>query len=100
MLARAREGPAVRPRTFKQGRDVIHANRRLGYFPQPDAYGRAGNGRRAPLWKRSTVWAFANNRERGSGRTPGIPGRPRDRTLTRVDRYRFRRHHIKWHDGL
>jgi hypothetical protein len=23
------------------GRDVIHANRRIGYFPEPDAYGKA-----------------------------------------------------------
>ena len=59
-----------------KGRDVIHANRRLGYFPEPDAYGRASNGRRAPLWKRSTVWAFANGRERGGGRTPGASGTP------------------------
>ena len=38
-------------------RYVIHANRRLGYFPEPDAYGKATQGRNAPLWKRSTVWA-------------------------------------------
>ena len=36
-------------------RNVIHANRRLGYFPEPDAYGTTARGRRAPLWKRSTV---------------------------------------------
>jgi hypothetical protein len=55
-------------------RDVIHANRRLGYFPEPDAHGTASNGRRSPLWKRSTVWAFADARERGGGRKPGSPG--------------------------
>src|SRR5581483_7752466 len=33
-------------------RGVIHANRRLGYFPEPDAYGTTSKGRRAPLWKR------------------------------------------------
>src|SRR5271154_6273782 len=47
-------------------RYVIHANRRLGYFPEPDAYGTTANGRRAPLWKRSTVWATADRR-RGVG---------------------------------
>jgi hypothetical protein len=30
---------------------VIHANRRLGYFPEPDAYGTTMKGRSAPLWK-------------------------------------------------
>jgi hypothetical protein len=30
-------------------RDVIHASRHLGYFPEPDAYGTARNGRPAPL---------------------------------------------------
>lgn len=44
------------------GRDVIHANRRLGYFPRPDSYGPARNGRPAPLWKRSTVWSAADGR--------------------------------------
>jgi hypothetical protein len=44
-------------------RYVIHANRRLGYFPAPDAYGRATRGRQAPLWKRSTVWAAADSRQ-------------------------------------
>jgi hypothetical protein len=57
-------------------RNVVHGNRRLGYFPEPDAYGTARNGSRAPLWKRSTVWAFADARERGGGRTPGTPGPP------------------------
>jgi hypothetical protein len=32
-------------------RDVIHANRRLGCFPEPDAHGPARRGRSAPLWK-------------------------------------------------
>ena len=30
-------------------RHVIHANRRLGYFPEPDAYGKAARGRRCPV---------------------------------------------------
>ena len=59
-------------------RDVIHANRRLGYFPEPDAYGTAARGRPAPLWKRSTVWAAADRRPgMGGGHKPGTPGRPR-----------------------
>jgi hypothetical protein len=58
-------------------RDVIHANRRLGYFPEPDAYGRTSRGRRAPLWKRSTVWAVADSRPGiGGGHKPGTPGAP------------------------
>jgi hypothetical protein len=58
-------------------RDVIHANRRLGYFPEPDAYGTTSKGRRAPLWKRSTVWTAADNREGpGGGHKPGTPGAP------------------------
>jgi hypothetical protein len=49
-------------------RYVIHANRRLGYFPEPDAYGPARRGRDSPLWKRSTVWAAADSRPgRGGG---------------------------------
>jgi hypothetical protein len=44
------------------GRDVIHANRRLGYFPEPDAHGPSAQGRPAPLWKRSSVWAAADRR--------------------------------------
>ena len=58
-------------------RYVIHANRRLGYFPEPDAYGKATRGRSAPLWKRSTVWAAADRREgMGGGHKPGTPGAP------------------------
>ena len=58
-------------------RYVIHANRRLGYFPEPDAYGTTAKGRRAPLWKRSTVWAAADRREgMGGGHKPGTPGAP------------------------
>jgi len=58
-------------------RDVIHGNRRLGYFPEPDAYGTTSKGRRAPLWKRSTVWAAADNRKgMGGGHKPGAPGPP------------------------
>ena len=58
-------------------RYVIHANRRLGYFPEPDAYGPARRGRPAPLWKRSTVWAAADRRPGvGGGHKPGTPGAP------------------------
>jgi hypothetical protein len=58
-------------------RNVIHANRRLGYFPEPDAYGTTNKGRRAPLWKRSTVWATADRRQGvGGGHKPGTPGAP------------------------
>jgi hypothetical protein len=58
-------------------RDVIHGNRRLGYFPEPDAYGTTVKGRRAPLWKRSTVWAAADSRQgMGGGHKPGTPGAP------------------------
>jgi hypothetical protein len=59
------------------GRQVIHANRRLRYFPEPDAYGMTVKGQSAPLWKRSTVWAVADNREgKGGGHKPGTPGAP------------------------
>ena len=59
------------------GRDVIHANRRLGYFPEPDDYRPARQGRSAPLWKRSTVWTAADSRPgMGGGRRPGIPVKP------------------------
>ena len=58
-------------------RHVIHANRRLGYFPEPDAYGTTSKGRSAPLWKRSTVWAVADSRQgMGGGHKPGTPGAP------------------------
>jgi hypothetical protein len=72
-------------------RNVIHANRRLGYFPEPDAWGPARRGRPAPLWKRATVWAVADARPgMGGGRRPGTGARPDpyagderlDRTLT------------------
>jgi hypothetical protein len=59
------------------GRRVIHANRRLGYFPAPDGNGTARNGRNAPLWKRSTVWAAADGRVGvGGSRKPRIPHGP------------------------
>jgi hypothetical protein len=59
------------------GRDVIHANRRLGYFPEPDDYGTTARGRRAPRWRRSTVWAAADRRPGvGGGHRPGTPGAP------------------------
>ena len=58
-------------------RYVIHANRRLGQFPEPDGYGKAARGRPAPLWKRSTVWAVADSRQGvGGGHKPGGPGAP------------------------
>jgi hypothetical protein len=58
-------------------RYVIHANRRLGYFPEPDAYRPARRGPQAPLWKRSTVWAAADSRPgMGGGRKPGAQGKP------------------------
>jgi hypothetical protein len=58
-------------------RYVIHANRRQRYFPEPDAYGKTGKGRTAPLWKRSTVWAAADSRVgMGGGHKPGTPGAP------------------------
>jgi hypothetical protein len=66
-------------------RDVIHANRRLGYFPEPDAYGTTSKGRPAPLWKRSTVWAAADSRPgMGGGHKPGTPGAPPSRTRTQA----------------
>ena len=61
-------------------RDVIHANRRLGLVPEPDSYGTTAKGRRAPLWRRGTVWAFADARKGlgGAGRTgtAGAPAKP------------------------
>jgi hypothetical protein len=58
-------------------RYVIHANRRLRYFPEPDAHGTTAKGRPAPLWKRSTVWAAADSRGgMGGGHKPGTPGAP------------------------
>ena len=59
------------------GRGVIHANRRLGYFPEPDDYAPARQGRPTPLWKRSTVWAAADRRPgQGGGRKPGTQVKP------------------------
>jgi hypothetical protein len=58
-------------------RYVIHGNRRLGYFPEPDAHAPARRGRPSPLWKRSTVWAAADARPgMGGGHKPGTPGAP------------------------
>ena len=73
-------------------RYVIHANRRLGYFPDPDAHAPARRGRPVPLWKRSTVWAAADRRTGpDGGHLPGTPGAPQkphpyagDPRLTRV----------------
>jgi hypothetical protein len=58
-------------------RYTIHGNRDLGCFPEPDAYGKASRGRRAPLWKRSTVWAAGTGAQgMGGGHKPGTPGVP------------------------
>jgi hypothetical protein len=58
-------------------RDVVHHNRRHGYFPEPDAHGPASSRRIVPLWKRSTVWAAARARKGGAGgHKPGTPGAP------------------------
>jgi hypothetical protein len=58
-------------------RNVIYANRRLGYFPEPDADSQGDRGRSAPLWKRSTVWAAADSRPgMGGGHKSGTPGAP------------------------
>lgn len=69
-------------------RRVIHANRRLGCFPQPDSYGTARNGRPAPLWKRSAVWAVADGRFGIGGsrnpRTPHGPSKPHPTRVTRA----------------
>jgi hypothetical protein len=63
-----------------RGRDVIHANRRLGIFPEPDSYGTTAKGRRAPLWRRATVWAAADSRKglggAGKSGTAGAPAKP------------------------
>ena len=63
-----------------KGRGVVHSNRRLGRFPEPDAHGTAVNGHQAPLWKRSTVWAVADARTGKAGGhragTPGAPAKP------------------------
>ena len=60
-----------------RSRNVIHSNRRLGYFPEPDQYGPPVNGRPVPLWKRSTVWAVADGRTgKAGGHKPGTPGAP------------------------
>ena len=60
-----------------RGRNVIHSNRRLGYFPEPDQYGPPVNGRPVPLWRRSTVWAVADGRTgKAGGHKMGTPGAP------------------------
>lgn len=60
-------------------RQVVHASRHLGYIPAPDGHGKASNGREAPLWKRSTIWAAADGRVGiGGSREPRTPhGRPK-----------------------
>jgi hypothetical protein len=57
---------------------VIHANRRLGRFPEPDGHQPAPRGRPSPRWRRSTVWAVADARRKaGGGKPEGAPGAPR-----------------------
>ena len=67
-------------------RYVIHANRRLGYFPEPDAYGPARRGRRRPAVEAvhrlgrgrppPRAWAAATS--------PALPAPPPSRTPTRA----------------
>jgi hypothetical protein len=63
-----------------RSRNVIHANRHLGIFPEPDGYGTTAKGRRAPLWRRATVWGAADNRKglggAGKAGTAGAPAKP------------------------
>src|ERR1700751_2698146 len=60
------------------GRDVIHANPRLGYSPGPAPSPGASRGRPAPLWKRPRVWAAPDSRPgMGGGRKPGTAAKPR-----------------------
>jgi hypothetical protein len=59
--------------------DVVHANRHLGYFPEPDAYGTARNGRPAPPW----------NRRGTPARGPQDASSARQRTSFRPDEPRF-----------
>ena len=57
---------------------VIHANRRLRRFPEPDDHQPAPRGRPSPRWRRSTVWAVADARQgKGGGKPEGTPGAPR-----------------------
>jgi hypothetical protein len=58
-------------------RYVIHANRRLGYFPEPDTHAPARRGCAVPLWRRSTVWSAADRRTGpDDGHLPGTSGAP------------------------
>ena len=58
-------------------RDVIHANRRLGYFPEPDAYGRTARGRAPRCGSARPCGRAADHREgKGGGHKPGTPGAP------------------------
>jgi len=70
---------AARIMGYRSG-NVIHSNRRLGYFPEPDQYGPPVSGRPVPLWKRATVWAVADGRTGKAGGhkvgTPGAPAKP------------------------
>src|ERR1700756_5724940 len=58
-------------------RHVIHANRRLGYFPEPDAHGTTSRGRRVrPHAKRRAARLLRRHRpaHRPPGRQPrGLP---------------------------
>jgi hypothetical protein len=63
-----------------RSRDVIHANRRLRLFPEPDEFGTTAKRRRAPLWRRATVWAVADTRKgfggAGKAGAGGAPAKP------------------------
>lgn len=63
--------------------NYVYAGRALD--AEPDAYGMTSKGRRAPLWKRSTVWAAADSRQgMGGGHKPAPRARPPSPTRTRV----------------
>ena len=58
-------------------RYVIHANRRLGYFPEPDAYGPGPPGPAHPAVE--ALHGLGRGRPppgQGGGRKPGTPGPP------------------------
>jgi len=54
--------------TIRSYRGPRHGN----YFPQPDIVDHDG-----PRWRRATIWAFGERRERHGGGRPGRSGRPR-----------------------
>jgi hypothetical protein len=52
--------------------DTVRALHRSGHFPKPDRPKAPGS--RGPLWRRRTVWAYADSRQ--PGRRPGPPAGP------------------------